>query len=244
MSVLYLTYLTITSITVPVSSVMSYDSFWYEDIKISSVDQHGRAIAPEVLTAAHDIGRRALRLAEKELGDPATAASILEHSAALVSRALYSSPSAVRNCTVKNLQGYLFRAVVRNVDRLKLKELPTISGPEAVLQRHAYNPSSNLETLLLTNELLAKADNFTRRVFQLRVEGYSWKEIGPTFGIDAHAAESRYSQGLKRIRKGLLNIRTFPIRSLELRIGLRLRKKSRPSRPGSELRETSVPHRD
>jgi DNA-directed RNA polymerase specialized sigma24 family protein len=182
---------------------MRSDSFWYEDIQINSVDQHGRAIAPQVLTAANDISRRALRLAEKELGDPATAASILEYSAALVSRALYSSSSPVRNSNVKNLQGYLFRAVVRRIDRLKVKELPTISRSEAILQRHAYNPSSGLEILLLTNELLAKADNFTRQVFQLRVEGYSWKEIGPTFGIDAHAAESRYSQGLKRIRRGL-----------------------------------------
>jgi DNA-directed RNA polymerase specialized sigma24 family protein len=182
---------------------MRSNSFSYEDIEINSVDQYGRAIAPEVLTAAHDIRRRALRLAEKELGDPATAASILEQTAALVSRALYGSSSVVRNPSVKNLQGYLFRAVVRRIDRLKLKELPTISRSEAALQRHAYNPSSSLESLLLTNELLAKADNFTRRVFQLRVEGYSWKEIGPTFGIDAHAAESRYSQGLKRIRRGL-----------------------------------------
>jgi DNA-directed RNA polymerase specialized sigma24 family protein len=193
---------------------MRSDSFWYEDIQINSVDQYGRAIAPQVLTAAHDIRRRALRLAEKALGDPAIAASILEQTAALVSRALYGSSSVVRNPNVKNLQGYLFRAVVRRIDRLRLKELPTISRSEAILQRHAYNPSSGLEILLLTNELLAKADNFTRQVFQLRVEGYSWKEIGPTFGIDAHAAESRYSQGLKRIRRGLNkdldHVRSFP----------------------------------
>jgi DNA-directed RNA polymerase specialized sigma24 family protein len=139
------------------------------------------------------------------LGDPATATSILEYSAALVSQALYCSSAVVSNTHVKNLQGYLFRAVVRNVDRVKLKELPTISPSEAVLQRHGYNPSSSLEILLLTHELLARADRFTQRVFQLRVEGYSWKEIGTTIGISAHAAESRYSQGLKRIRKGLQN---------------------------------------
>jgi DNA-directed RNA polymerase specialized sigma24 family protein len=182
---------------------MGFDSFWYEDTEISSVDQHGRAIAPEVLAAAREIRRRALRLAERELGDPATAASILEQTAAKVSRTLYYSSSVVRDPSVKNLRGCRFRAVVRNVDRMKLKELPTISRSEAVLQRHAYDPSSSLEILLLTNELLAKADNFTRRVFHLRAEGYSWKEIGPTFGIDAHAAESRYSQGLKRIRRAL-----------------------------------------
>jgi DNA-directed RNA polymerase specialized sigma24 family protein len=188
---------------------MGFDSFWYEDTEMSSVDQHGRSIAPQVLTAARQIRRRALCLAERELGDPAIAASILEQTAARVSRTLYYSSSVVRNPSVKNLQGYLFRAVVRNVDRLKLKELPKISHSEAVLERHAYNPSNRLDFLVLTNELLAKADGFTRRVFQLRVEGYSWKEIGTTIGISAHAAESRYSKGLRRIRKGVQNTPEF-----------------------------------
>ena len=170
---------------------------------VSPVDQHGRHISPAVLVAAQAIRQRALRFAEKELGDPAVAASILEECAADVSRALYGGDGKSRDLVVGNLPGYLFRSVVRKVDRLKQKELPVALYSERTLQFQSFDPSRKLELNLLMQELLTKCDDFTKRSFESRVHGYSWKEIGKVNGISAHSAESRFSQGLRRLRGAL-----------------------------------------
>jgi len=56
--------------------------------RISPVDRLGRKIDPVVLAAAEEIGRRAVEYGEKLLRDPAFATTLLEESAALVSRAI------------------------------------------------------------------------------------------------------------------------------------------------------------
>jgi len=50
-------------------------------------------------------------------------------------------------------------------------------------------------------------DEKTRRLFALRVLGYSWAEIGQRFGITAHNAEVQFSYGIKKARKRLLEKR-------------------------------------
>ncbi|MFZ0427928.1 MAG: hypothetical protein WAO20_07410 [Acidobacteriota bacterium] len=50
-------------------------------------------------------------------------------------------------------------------------------------------------------------DAKTRRLFVLRVLGYSWAEIGRKFGITAHNAEVQFSYGVKKARKHLLEKR-------------------------------------
>ena len=51
-------------------------------VRVNSVDRLGRRIDPVVLNAAEEIGRRALRHAERQLIDPAVAATLLEEAAA------------------------------------------------------------------------------------------------------------------------------------------------------------------
>ncbi len=50
-------------------------------------------------------------------------------------------------------------------------------------------------------------DEKTRRLFVLRVLGYSWAEIGLKSGITAHNAEVQFSYGVKKARKALLRNR-------------------------------------
>jgi DNA-directed RNA polymerase specialized sigma24 family protein len=182
----------------------------YEDQgnTISTVDQTGRTIVPEVLLAAQSIRQRAMRFVEKELGDPAIAASLLEECAADVSRALYGSKGRGPDATpVGNLAGYLFRSIVRKVDRRKLKELPVAFSSERLVHLQSFNPARRLERRLLTIELLARCDNFTRQAFEWRRRGYTWQEISKAYHISAHSAESRYSQGLQKLRKEMQTIR-------------------------------------
>ena len=171
--------------------------------RISPVDCRGRAIATEVLAVAYEISGRALSHAENVLGDPALALSAFEETAATVSRVL-SAQKRSDNRKIRNLSGYLFRAFLRRVDRLMRTEL--LFGDHTTnefLGSKISSSSEELELKLLVDELLTMCDAVTRDMFYRRVQGFSWKEIGRTYGISAHAAESRFSAALRRVRKRL-----------------------------------------
>ena len=87
--------------------------------RISPIDIQGRTIAPVVLSVANEMKDKVLLYAEKALGDPALAVSLLEESAAAVSRVLGQHPHSAR---IRNLQAYLFSAFIRRVNRLKRRE--------------------------------------------------------------------------------------------------------------------------
>ena len=171
--------------------------------RISPVDCQGRSIATEVLAVAYEISGRALSHAENVLGDPALALSAFEETAATVSRVL-SAQKRSDDRKIRNLSGYLFRAFLRRVDRLMRTEL--LFGEHTTnefLGSKISNSSEELELKLLVDELLTMCDAVTRDMFYRRAEGLSWKEIGRTYGISAHAAESRFSAALQRVRKRL-----------------------------------------
>jgi DNA-directed RNA polymerase specialized sigma24 family protein len=168
--------------------------------RISPIDPRGRTIEPAVLDAAEEIGQRAVLYAEKLVGDPALATNLLEESAAAVSRVLRSQ-QVHDNIQVHDLRAYLFRAFIRRVNRLRRRQL-------AVADRPPTHPSSgfvsvDLESQILVSEFLTRCDLVTRDMFYRRSQGFSWKEIGKVYGISAHAAESRFSQTLQRVRRRL-----------------------------------------
>jgi DNA-directed RNA polymerase specialized sigma24 family protein len=155
---------------------------------ISPVDRLGRRISPVVLEAAEEIGRRAIQHAEKLLIDPAVATR--------------------KRCTkseVRDLHSYLFRAFIRRINRIKKREL-LLDGAVHELALGAHNstdPRTSLELKILVDELLTRCDPVTRNMFFRRLGGFSWKEIGSQHGISDHAAESRFSQALRRIAESL-----------------------------------------
>jgi DNA-directed RNA polymerase specialized sigma24 family protein len=176
------------------------DESLQEQFRISPIDCHGRVIAPEVMSAANQIGGNALRYAEKVLGDPALALSLFEESAATVSRVLIRQTND--DCKIRNLQAYLFRAFIRRVNRLRRREFLLIGRLSTELRESRRSSSAEkLELELLVSEILTRSDAVMRDMFYRRSEGYSWKEIGRAYGISAHAAESRFSQALRKLRK-------------------------------------------
>jgi hypothetical protein len=167
---------------------------------ISPVDRLGRRVSPSVLDAAEKVGRRAIEHAEREFIDPAVAATLLEETAATVSRAL----EAKRHCTqnaVRDLPSYLFLAFIRRVNRTKKRQLLL---DDAVRMRSAgscdsTDPQAALELKILVDELLTRCDPVTRDMFYRRIQGFSWKEIGLSYGISGHAADSRFNQAVRKI---------------------------------------------
>jgi DNA-directed RNA polymerase specialized sigma24 family protein len=172
--------------------------------RISPVDHLGRSISPPVLEAAEGIVTRAVEHAKHVLIDPAIAATLLEDAAAAVSRVLRSEV-VPHSQHVRDLPCYLFRAFIRRVNRIKRHQLTA----EAALVSHlmeaprSINPTVEIEVKILIDELLARCDSKTRDMFYRRTQGFSWKEIGTSYGMSAHAAESSFGKAIRRIARKL-----------------------------------------
>ncbi len=172
-------------------------------LRVNSVDRRGRRIDPAVLNAAEEIRRRALRHAERQLIDPAVAATLLEEAAATVSRAM--SAAAMSERPIRDLRSYLFRAFLRRVNKRLKRELSLTES----LRTHAreasssVDPRSLLENKILIDEFLMQCDPATRDMLWRRMVGFSWKEIGVSYGVSSHAAESRFNQTLQKVRRKL-----------------------------------------
>jgi len=168
------------------------------NLRISPVDRRGRTIGHPVLVAAEEIGRRAMEHAEQLLFDSA------EEAAASVSRALLSKRHS-HQAGVRDLPSYLFRAFIRRINRAKKRQL---IQEAAILAHFAESPNStdpnaNLDLKILVDELLTRCDPVTREMFYRRIQGFSWKEIGFSYGIPEHAAESRFSEAIHKLAKKL-----------------------------------------
>jgi hypothetical protein len=169
--------------------------------RLNPVDRLGRTIDPEVLAAAEEIFPRALEHGLKLLGDSAVIANALEEVAAAVTRVV-SRTEAPRGdpAAIKNLPGYVFRAFVRHVNRLKRKQLLLVSsnGDRQASAPRWADPSREFEMKILVDECLAQCDFVAQDMFWRRVQGFSWADIGKIHGLTAHAAEVRFRHALQR----------------------------------------------
>jgi RNA polymerase sigma factor (sigma-70 family) len=172
---------------------------------LNSVDRFGRQIAPAVLSVSMEIGPRALAYAQNLIGDPALAMNYFEEAAASVSAAIEEKSSGAP--AVRNVAAYLFRTFIRMVDDAKHKEkILQESLRESGEARIPLTEEAQVETAVLLNEVMDTCDRASREVVVLRLEGFTWKEIGRQFDISSHAAEARFSKALDHARK-MLKIR-------------------------------------
>jgi DNA-directed RNA polymerase specialized sigma24 family protein len=172
-------------------------------VRVNPVDRRGRPISPAVLNAAEEIGRRALLHAERQLIDPAVAANLLEEAAATVSRAM--SAREMSQHPIRDLHSYLFRAFLRRVNKRLKHELFLAES----LRIHTWempnsvDPRPSIDNKILIDEFLMQCDPTTRDMLWRRIVGFSWKEIGWSYRISSHAAESRFNQTFQKIRRRL-----------------------------------------
>jgi DNA-directed RNA polymerase specialized sigma24 family protein len=168
---------------------------------LNSVDRFGRQIAPAVMSVSMEIGPRALAYAQNLIGDPALAINYFEEAAASVSAAI-EEKKASGAPVVRNLPAYLFRTFIRMVDDAKHKEkILQESLKKSDEARIPLTEAAQVETAVLLNEVMETCDRASREVVVLRLEGFTWKEIGKQFDISSHAAEARFSKALDHARK-------------------------------------------
>lgn len=173
--------------------------------RLNSADQHGRQIDPSVLAAAEAILPRALEYGRNVLGDPAVVVNTLEEIAATVSRTVANRDQSGGAAPIRNLAGYIYRSFVRQVNRLKNRELAALN---ALTSREALAPRSidsshRLEMEILLHEYLARFNFEEKDMCLRRLEGHTWDEIGKLRGISGHAAETRLRNAVKRVKEEL-----------------------------------------
>ena len=171
-------------------------------LRLNSVDRHGRQIDPAVLAAAETVFPRALEYGSNLLGDPAVVANTLEEVAATVSQLIARRDPPGEPAPIRNLPGYVFRAFVRQVNRLKSKELAVLDAAIAgqTLAQRLADPSRQLEMKILVDECLAQFDFTERDMCWRRLEGFTWDEIGPVHGLSGHAAEVRFRNAVRAVK--------------------------------------------
>ena len=173
-----------------------------EYARVSPLDRRGRPISPAIRIAAEEVSGRAMQHAERLFVDPAEAANVLEEAASAVSRALISKKTD--ESSIRNLQSYLFRAFLRRLNRTKKREL--VLDKTIDLENFHSHTSQNVRTLemkIFMDEFMMHCDPAMRDMFCRRMAGYSWNEIAQTHGISSHAAESKFSQTLQKVRRKL-----------------------------------------
>ena len=170
---------------------------------LNEVDRLGRAIAPEVLSVAQEIGPRVVAYADRLVGDPAVALTFLEEAAASVSAAI-EEKQRTGAPAVRDVSAYLFRTFIHLIDKAKRKEM---SFEDAVQEygktQSTLTEEGRAETAVLINEIMAACDQVSREIILLRLRDQSWDEIGKHLGISPYAAETRYRKALDRARKTL-----------------------------------------
>jgi len=156
-----------------------------------------------VLIAAEEVSRRAISHAEKLGIDPAIAANLLEEAAAAVSRAVRTRNSQARS--IQDLESYLFRAYLRRLNRFTKRELLVGEAvrQQAFLSRGSWDPRQTLEKKIFVDELLMHFNPMMRDFFCRHSFFSSWREVGRAYGISAHAAGSKFSQALQRVKEKL-----------------------------------------
>jgi hypothetical protein len=184
-------------------------------LRLNSVDRHGRHIDPAALAAAEAVSQRALELGIKLGVDPAVVANMLEDVAAEASLQLTWRAGVPGAAPIRNLAGYVYRAFGRDVSRLKRKEMALLDDntPRCTLAQRWVDPWRQLEMKILSDECLARFDFEVRDMCSRWMTRYSWDEIGKIHGISGHAAELRFWNAVRRIKRQLAKGRKSLLRT-------------------------------
>lgn len=205
--------------------------------RLNSVDRHGRKIDLAVLAAAEEVFPRALEHGLNMFCDPAVIANVLEEVAAEVSCRLDGRDKTDHPEQIRNLPGYVFHSFVRQLNRLKSKELALVSADGTGMTHTSrwVDPSAEFETNILLDECLAQCDFVIRDMFWRRVQGFTWEDIGKIHNVSAHAAEIRFREAIEAVKARLTKARKPQCRPADQR------EESKPAmRPDAKKQTTGI----
>jgi len=177
--------------------------FW-----VNPEDRNGEPIDQELLKAAEAIFSRVVHLTGQFLHDEARAPQILEKVVHSVWRRMQNQSKGEK---IVNLDSYLFRSVVRELDGIRAKESRLLFGyPGNNLGRIDARDEdawvTRLEREIDVEILLSHADSRTRALYEVRSAGDSWKSIAREMGIACgENARGLFRYGIRKAWEAMLN---------------------------------------
>jgi DNA-directed RNA polymerase specialized sigma24 family protein len=181
------------------------------DSTVPAVDQvllaAARAAWPRVLAHA----RLELRSKNSEAETEALAAEVWESVLKSVVKALQRKRD--NGSQIANLEGYLFASFHHRFNRFLKSEQRRDDAVELVASSvdfdqiasaHDTRWASELETAIAIKEVIRHMDGWTRKIWQARQYGYSWKEISTWLGVTEQQAKMKFRYGLGKTRQSLL----------------------------------------
>ena len=184
-------------------------------------DSTARAVDETLLAAARAAWPRVLAHARLELRSKnsdaeteALAAEVWESILKSVAKALQRKRET--GSSIADLEGYLFAAFHHRFNRFLKSEQRRDDAIELVSSSidldHVAGAQdtrwvSELETAIAVGEIVRHMDSGTRKIWQARQYGYSWKEISKWLGITEQQAKMKFRYGLGKTRQSLLRKR-------------------------------------
>jgi DNA-directed RNA polymerase specialized sigma24 family protein len=178
-------------------------------------DSTSQAINETLVAAAHAAWPRVLAHARFELrgknSEAETEALAGEVWSVLkaVAKALQRKREAG---AVADLEGYLFAAFHHRFNRfLKAEQrrndavelVSSSTDFDQIASAHDTRWASELETRITVKEVISRMDATTRKIWQARQYGYSWREISRWLGITEQQAKMKFRYGLGKTRQSL-----------------------------------------
>jgi DNA-directed RNA polymerase specialized sigma24 family protein len=116
---------------------------------------------------------------------------------------------------IADLQSYLFLAFVHRFNRAVQQEqrhaerIELVSSSvdlERIESAQDVGWVEELERAIAIKEISDRMDGWTRKVWQARQYGYSWKEISTWLGISEQQAKMKFHYGLEKTRQRILRL--------------------------------------
>lgn len=174
----------------------------------------------ELLSAARAAWPHALAQAEREfsaarLGSDGAAFAVQVWEQLLRSVSRTRQRNRDRRPPISNLEGYLIgtfrhrftRVLVREQKRAAMIELVSSSFDLERIE-NAKNAGwvDELERAITLKQIADHMDPWTRKVWQARQYGYSWKEIADWLGTPEDGARKRFEYGIEKTRQSIVRL--------------------------------------
>jgi DNA-directed RNA polymerase specialized sigma24 family protein len=167
------------------------------ELWLSEIDEEGNALDPDILNAAQELESTFFRYRQKEIGCESLTNTIAQAAVEAASRATHGRP-------VENPRAYLLSVFTRKMNRFldrRARNVALDDLPVDHLNKIMKTPNDNsIEHRLSILELLDCMDEETRRISNLRFQGYSMTEIAQLLSIKRTSLSVRYRRGLIQAR--------------------------------------------
>lgn len=178
------------------------------------------ALDEELLSAARAAWPHVLAQANREfsaarLGSDGAAFAVQVWEQLLRSVAKTRQRNRDQRPPITNLEGYLISAFCHRFTRVLVRERKRAEMIELVsssldLERieNAKNAEwvGELERAITLKQITERMDPWTRKVWQARQYGYSWKEIAGWLGTPEDGARKKFEYGIEKTRQSIVRL--------------------------------------